>query len=340
MTLKEIAKMVGVSPSTVSRVINKNDEKCASQEVKNKIWKIVQETGYTPNKSAQQLKLASNPELERENVKRLACVFARVKDVNDQFFSALYRVIEQEAFKNQLLMQYAVTFSQLEGQSGQKMLKDIEADGAIILGRCDKQLMQRIKDSCRHVICTSLNPVDFPIDQVICDGYKAAKEAVNYLYKLGHRKIGYIGELNNEMRYKGYFSQMQELGLDVDRSFIASVSHSMEGGYRGAQEIISKPKHPTAIFCCNDITAVGAISAIKAKKLNIPNEISIISIDNIEMAKYVSPMLTTVGVPLEEMGKMTVTLLRDRMNGGHSLPMKMEMPFGIIKRESCKQLRR
>jgi len=333
MTLKEIAAIAKVSPSTISRVINNNDEKCASKDVRDRIWKIIRETGYIPNRTAQKLKMGTAK--KDAGVRVLTGIFARVNDFNDQFFSKLYRIIEQEAFKQGFIIQHIFSFTQLEGYGGRVMLENAQADGAVILGRCSMKLMQLLKDRYQNIISIALNAHDFPVDRVICDGYNAAREAVRYLHSLGHHAIGYIGERKSETRYRGYCDEMQELKLHVREDYIIDVIHSMDGGYNGALLLLDNAERPTSIFCCNDITAVGAIRAIKEKGLQIPSDISVIGIDNIEMAEYVTPMLTTIGVPLEEMGKLAVKLLVDRITQGHSLPIKADLPFNLIKRESC-----
>ena len=96
----------------------------------------------------------------------------------------------------------------------------------------------------------------------------------------------------------------------------------------------------SAIFCANDTTAIGVIHALKEKNFRIPEDISVISVDDIETAQYLSPMLTTVHVPLEELGKITAKTLIDRINGGHRLPMRISLPFYIAKRDSCGKLNR
>ncbi len=340
MTLKEIARIVGVAPSTVSRVINKNDEKCAGKAVRDRIWDIVKETGYTPNKSAQNLKLSKASGEASEQKGSLACIFARTEDIhNDQFFDSIYRIAEQEAFKRDYLVQYTFSFSQLNNASTIELLEHIAVDGVIVLGRPGKGLVQFLTRQFKNIVHVGLNAQDVQIDQIICDGYKAACAAVSYLHQLGHTQIGYIGELNNELRYKGYCDKMKELGLPVIREFVTDVPLTIDGGYRGARELMSRSRRPTSAFCCNDITAVGAIKAIKEKNCKIPEEISIISIDDIEMASYVMPMLTTVSVPREEMGKMAVKILLDRIENGHRLPLKIDLPFKIVSRESCRALK-
>ena len=96
----------------------------------------------------------------------------------------------------------------------------------------------------------------------------------------------------------------------------------------------------SAIFCANDTTALGVIHALKEKNFRIPEDISVISVDDIETAQYLSPMLTTVHIPLEELGRITAKTLIDRINGGHRLPMRISLPFYIAKRDSCGKLNR
>ncbi len=334
MTLKEIASKVGVSISTVSRVINKNDEKCASKEVRDKIWEIVKSDGYTPNKNAQSLKKGVSTVRSRQG--RLACIFARRADAhNEQFFQTLHRVAEQEAFRHNYFIKHTFALSQIEELIEKDLIKQLELDGIMVLGRLSRAMLTLLRSKCKHIIYVGLNQIDLGIDQVICDGYKAAKATVSYLYSMGHNRIGYIGEMSSEIRYLGYEDTMRELRLPLRKDNIIDTDLTVEGGYRGGQKLVTANEIPTGVFCANDITAIGVIRAIKEKGLRVPEDISIISIDNIEMSGYISTMLTTVDVPLEEMGKMAVKMLIDHIEGGHKLPVKAELPFRIIERDSC-----
>jgi len=128
------------------------------------------------------------------------------------------------------------------------------------------------------------------------------------------------------------------LGLPFFPEITADVKLSSDGGYTGANMLIDRNTDVTAIFCANDKTAIGTMHALKERNLKVPSDISIISIDDIDTAQYLSPMLTTVHIPLEDLGKMTAKILIDRINGGHKLPMKTILPFYIAKRESCRKL--
>jgi len=337
MTLKEIATMADVSISTVSRVINQNNTKVASKEVQDRIWKIVRETGYVPNLSARNLKSTHTQEQNNTSNKTMACIFARSSDtMNDPFFSQIARAIEREAFKQGYIMKYSFSGYDINDANTFRIITDNQVDGVAVLGRFDINLLNFIKKHYKYVVYTGLNTLNTQFDQVICDGYEASIYAVNYLYKLGHTEIGYIGEKNKEARYQGYCDALTQLNLPVKKENIISTKLSTEGGYHGVKESVKKDTNITAFFCANDVTAIGAMKALKELGLRVPSDISIIGIDDIDTAQYISPMLTTMHVPLEELGRMTAKTLIDRLENGKNLPLKVELPFHIVVRESCK----
>ncbi len=335
MTLKEIAKEAGVSISTVSRVINKKSTNAASKEVQDKIWDIVRRTGYTPNSTARNLKLGCSPKQEPLS-RSIACIFARTEDSkSDLFFSTLARSIEQEAFKQNFVLKYSFTAIDIHHPNTFRLITDNHVDGVVVLGRCDKQTLGFLKQYFHCVAYTGLNVLDINYDQIISDGYQASLTAMEHLMGLGHTRIGYIGETESEDRYTGYRSALSLHGLSFKKEYIADVPLSSEGGYRGAKELLARKADISAIFCSNDITAIGAMRAIQESGLRIPQDISVISIDDIDTAGYLSPMLTTIHMPVEEMGQMTAKILIDRIEGGHHLPIRMNLPFYIASRESC-----
>lgn len=340
MTLKEIANEAGVSISTVSRVVNMKGKKAASKDVQDRIWDIVRKVGYVPNSSAQNLKKhAVGGSLSDPNI--IACLFARAKDsIRDPFFSQLSRSIEETSFQQNYIVKYMFTSLDLSNPATINSIIDEKVKGVFILGRCDQPLLHTLKKCFNHVVYSGLNILDAKYDQIICDGLAAAQTAVQYLIGLGHEQIGYIGETENEIRFTGYRETLLSHKLTVNPKNIANVILSSEGGYRGAKTLLEKAPDLTAIFCANDTTAIGAHRAIQEAGLKIPAEISIISIDDIEISQYLSPMLTTVHIPIEEMGRMAAKTLIDRIDNGHRLPMQIKLPFYIAERESCAKPRR
>lgn len=335
MTLKEIAKEAGVSISTVSRVINKNGTSAASKEVQDRIWEIVRRTGYVPNTTARNLKTGQAPDTQAHS-RSIACVFARTKDpMNDAFFSSLARSIEQEAFKHNYVLKYVLTSLDIHSPNTFRLVVDNQVDGVAVLGRCDKAMLSFLKKYFNYVVYSGLNNIDAKYDQIICDGFQVALAAMEELFSLGHSRIAYVGETSNENRYEGYCSALATKKLLLRRELVVNVPLSTEGGYQGAQKLLSQSRDFTAIFCPNDTTSIGVMKAIHEAGLRIPKDVSLISIDDIDMVQYITPMLTSMHIPITEMGQMAAKTLIDRIEGGHHLPMKISLPFYISKRESC-----
>ncbi len=335
MTLKEIATEAGVSISTVSRVINKSSKSPASPEVQNRIWEIVRRTGYTPNSNARQLKMGSHA-APAGTSRSIACLFARIHEAEtDTFFASLARSIEKEAFKHGYIVKYTFTAFDINDPNIFRLISDNHVDGVAVLGRCDKQLLKFLKPYFRYVAYTGLNNLDAKYDQIVCDGYQAAMTAMEHLLKLGHTRIAYVGETSNEDRYRGYCTALSQAGLSFCRELVANEPLFSEGGYHGADLILKRGISVSAFFCPNDVTAIGAMRAVKEHSLRIPEDISLISIDDIDMAQYLTPMLTTIHIPVEEMGQMTAKILIDRIEGGHTLPVKVCLPYYVAGRESC-----
>ena len=333
MTLKDIANAAGVSISTVSRILNGNSSNAASKEVQNKIWEIARAGGYIPNTSAQALKTGVTVKKSNNSI---ACIYARSTDAkNDAFFSTLTRSIEQEALKEGFIMKYSFSAYDIHNPATQHQIKNNEVDGVAVLGRCDKETLQFLKQHFKKVVYAGLNALDADYDQIICDGYAVATEAMEHLFQLGHVRIGYIGETQKEVRYSAYRDVLKKHNIPFDKNLVTNVPISSDGGYQGAKRILDSTKEVTAFFCINDITAIGALKAIQDCNYKIPEDISVISMDDIDISQYVSPMLTTMHIPIEEIGKMTAKTLIDRIRNGHTLPLKISLPYYLVKRESC-----
>lgn len=333
MTLKDIAAEAGVSISTVSRVINNTDTKAASPQVRERIWEIVQRTGYIPNHSAQTLKLGHcKPPVTSRS---LSCLYARTPNAPDNpFFQTIAKSAEVEAYRQNFFLKSSLASFNINAEETYRMIQR-DTNGVVVLGRCDKPILKFLKQYCHNVIYTGLNPLDAKYDQVLCDGYEATLLALDYLKGLGHRHIGYVGEIEEENRYRAYFDFMKSSDVAFAPSYWASVSLTASGGYDGTLQLLRQQPDLTAIFCGDDIAAVGALRAVYDFGFRVPADISVISIDDINPAQYLSPMLTTVHVPMTEMGTIAAKILIDRINGGHTLPMQIKLPFYLAKRESC-----
>lgn len=213
MTLKDVAEKAGVSVSTVSRVIASSNEKCASEEVKKRIWKAVQETGYRPNQSAQALRKGAPG--QNECAASICCLFARSKDfASDRYFEELSGYVKQEIMRQgyRLGKQFAQHDAQEVATGNYRPGK---RDGLVVMGRTQDALAPLISLFGKRVVYITLNQMHIAADHVMCDGRQATEIAMRYLYSNGHRKIAYIGEYKGEIRYKSYAEFLAQNNLQL-----------------------------------------------------------------------------------------------------------------------------
>lgn len=342
MTLKDIAKAAGVSVSTVSRVLNDKDTKAAGRDVRDRIWQVVRETGYTPNTNAQSLRKTKQAPKRAAGEKRyFTCIYARSQDNKDMFFSELASAIEYEAYKKNYILKYSFFAEDLDISGIASTLASPEISGIVVLGRFDKERFNAIAEAQRNVVYVGLNYTSSKHDAVFCDGYKASIKAMQTLLDLEHRAIAYIGELSKENRYRGYCDSFSFKGInEFNRDLIVNAKQGLDGGYQGAMDLLERKVPFTAVFCANDATAMGTIKALQEHGYSVPQDISVISIDDIEMARYFTPMLTTVHIPVNELGRQAAKTLIDRIENGHILPIKIELPFSLSWRDSCARKKR
>lgn len=187
-----------------------------------------------------------------------------------------------------------------------------------------------------HVVAVNRNQLGQQLDEVFCDGRKIAFDAVSYLISQGHEDIGYVGSCDHEARYRGYIEALEANRLEAVAEYVYNVKPTEAEGFRIGQQIMESEFPPSAVYCANDIIAVGMLKAL-AKNRRQYQSLSIISSDNIELASQISPMLTTVALPKEEMGRFAVLLLLDRIDGKHQSEVVMELKGKLLIRESVRK---
>ncbi len=341
MSLKKIAEITGVSASTVSRVLNNTSPTCASPETRDRIWAAAREIGYTPNEAARRLKMGesgfSETQTQAAAARHVTIILARVASLDDDpFFAELFRSLEIELMKQSTLIDHVVY--------AEESLKQTLSgpDGIIILGRCSEKLLSEITVQNKSVVGIWRNSMNFNVDEVICDGERAAEMAMAHLLSLGHRRIAYIGDCSYESRYVGYCNTLIQNHVSMDYHLIRQTSQTTGEARIAFSELLAAKASGktdfTAVFCANDATAIGALEILQKEKKKIRESISVISIDDIEESQNTKPYLTTIHIPREEMAHMAVKLLMDRMDGEHREAVRIGFPCRIVERESCYKL--
>lgn len=181
--------------------------------------------------------------------------------------------------------------------------------------------------------------MNFNVDEVICDGKKAAEMAMKHLFSLGHERIAYIGDCSFESRYVGYCDMLIRNSIPMDYDLVRQTNQTMEEAHTVFEELLEEKLAGktdfTAVFCANDSTAISVLKLLQTKKRQLKLPISVISIDNIEESQNTKPYLTTIHIPRREMAHMAVQLLLDRIHGEHEETIRIEFPCRVINRDSC-----
>ena len=344
MTIKDIAREAGVSVATVSRVLNDPSYHCAQPGMRERIWRIAMEMNYTPNESARSLKLQRDP--QETAFFQVLMTRAGAESENDPFFRELLHCVETEMTGRHCVLcdiQYRAELSddkrcaRMDCASRVRKMREAagtRCDGIIVIGKCNKRVLEELRHQYGNIVSINRNSTDYAVDEVLCDGEKVAVMAVEHLLDLGHRRVGYIGGCRNESRYRGYQSALRAHGLDLIPGYVIETDQTGTEGYQAMQAFLQSDDMPSAIYCANDFTALGALRCLGEKR-QLPLRPSIIASDDIEAAQTSSPMLSTVHVPKREMAHLAVQLLRDRWEGGHSGVVRMEVEATLMERESC-----
>lgn len=330
----DVAERAGVSRTTVSFVLNNSPGKMISEETRQRVLKAAEELGYEPNEYARGL-----ARMRRNSIGVFICH-------SQSIFSDAYipKVIEGAAqtlnkFRFQLVLQPL----KLEQSDYLKIAKKDNLDGVIFINIHDESTaFKRLVDSKFPfvVIGTVKNN---EVIQVDIDNKKSAKEAVRYLLKLGHRKIGMIAHASivynaSYSRVEGYKGAMQEANLDIKNKWIQVADFSEESGYRAMKELLKLKEPLTAVFAGNDVIAYGAIKAIEDAGLAIPDDVSIVGFDDDYLSRYLNPPLTTITLPASGLGSQAAKLLIDIISGKNILePKRVLLPTHFSIRKSCRK---
>ncbi len=335
-TIYEIAKIAGVSPTTVSKVINNYPD--VSDKTRARIQKILNEENFLPNAQAQFL--------STKRTWTLGIVYFEDLGVglNHPFFSAVLEAFKKQADKHGYSLLFGSKNDRLKNDTFLEYFKYRSVDGIAII--CtdpnDKETLELIESDFPIVVIDMFNK---NTSTVTSDNVEGCNLAINYLYDLGHRKIAHISGASysdnwpSTIRKEGYIKAMNRLNLKILDGYIADgVNFDVSGGYKAMKDLLKLKERPTAVFASCDKIAIGAINAIKEVGLSIPEDISIIGFDDIELAKYITPKLTTIRQKCDEIGKTTVDLLVEQINQKAKLKINKIIPVELMERDSCRKI--
>ncbi len=333
LTLEQIAKLAGVSRSTVSRVVN--DEPNVRDEVRRRVWQVIRETGYQPHAAARSLVTRRTQIIGVIIPESVTTLFT------DPFFSLLLAGITAACNENRYHLMLSL-FNSPEGSDAiyQRVLRSAYLDGVIVASATsDDPLIPRLlNDSIPFVLIG--RHLDARVTYVDVDNLGGARMATEHLIRLGHKRIatvtGPLGMLSAQDRLAGYKRALEAHGLPVDPSLIVEGDYREGGGMAAAHRLLGVS--PTAIFVASDVMAVGVLKALRQEGVEVPGDIALTSFDDLPVATAVQPALTTVRQPIDDLGRTAVQLLLDLINrppDSTSVPQRLVLPTELVVRGSC-----
>lgn len=330
VTIKDVARLSGVSISTVSRVIN--DSKPVSPEVKRKVLEVVEEIGYKPNEIARTLV-----------TKRSYLIGVIVTDLADSYVADMVRGIEEigKMYNYDILLCSSYGNKEAELKYIQ-LLNRKQVEGMILISSTmDKEVDEKISEYDIPFVYLSRYSRSSKYPTVSIDYHFASYEMTKYLIALGHRKIGFVGYLEDENstqyeKLNGYIRAMEEMGLDP--SFIyKSKGLNIHEGYNALDNSVIE-HGLSALFCSTDKLALGALNYCYDNKIRTPEEVSIVGFGDIPIASLIRPKLTTIKEPFYDMGAVAIRRIIKELSKEISEEKHIKLPYQIQKRDSSRKL--
>ncbi len=337
VTIKDVAALAGVSPSTVSRTCNNNPS--ISEETKEKVRRAMAQLGYEPNFQA------SNLATQNSRAIGIILPVSEKEAYENSFYLEAIRGISQ--YCNQ--RQYINTV--ITGKDEEEILKVVktmtrsgQVDGFIVLysRQKDPVIDYLYGEGLLYVLVGKAYQFANQTVYIDNDNLLAGQEATEYLYEIGHRKIGYIGSdsqlLFSADRKSGYQLALSRLGLPFKPEYCAEVYSVSTEGSEPIRRLLSQEDRPTAVMVSDDILAVALERVCMEIGLSIPKDLSIISFNNSLFARLTSPQLTSIDVNSLQLGMEAASQMINHIENPNLLATKIIVPHSIIERDSCRAL--
>ena len=336
LTLEDIARLSGVSRSTVSRVVNNHPN--VSEAVRGRVLDVIKSTGYHPNEAARTLASQRSWMLGLVLPRSVSSFFA------DPYFPRLTQGIAQACNQyDYTLGLFLIGSKEDEQKIFPRVSRTGLLDGIIVqAGQIGDQLIDRLVNSNIPVIMIGRPFHPENVSFIDIDNIKAASNAVSHLIRLGYKRIGVIGGLPGSTvsidRKEGYSRALRERGFTIDETLIVDADFTEAGGYLAMQQLL--PAKPDAIFAASDLMALGAMRRARDAGLEIPNDIAFVGFDDLPSAASASPQLTTMRQPIAQLGFQAVEILIELIENRIEPPYRIIMDTELIIRDSCGAYRR
>ena len=331
LTIEEIAQIAQVSRSTVSRVLNNHPS--VRPAVRDRVLQVMREHNYAPQAAARSLASSRTETIGLLIPRSAAVTFA------DPFISAMIQALTETCNSLGYFLMLAMVTADMEQGFYNRILRGRHFDGIIILSSdIDDPILPLLIKDRRPLVLIGRHPYFPDLPSVDVENREGARQAVAHLIGLGHQRIAMIaGQMEMESaqaRRDGYKQALLEAGITIVPELIVEGYYTQDGGYRAMQRLLDLAQPPTAVFNASDAMAIGAIRAIQDRGLVVPDDIAIVGFDDLPIALYGNPALTTVHQPIVEVGAAAVRLLIDQVKEQRPVT-PVRLPTSLVIRGSC-----
>ena len=334
ITIKDVAKLANVAPSTVSRVIANNPR--ISEKTKKRVRAAMDQLGYHPNFIARSL--------ASQSTRVIGLVFPQSSGVffQNPFFAEVLQGLSEGAHEKQYALQMSTGITEEEMYEGVvHMVQGGRVDGIILLySRVGDKILTYLQERGFPFVVVG-KPYDHveAITHVDNDNFSAAKEAAEYMIGLGHMNIGFIGGSPSLTvtidRLRGFQEALREAKLPVDDDYIIHEEFLREGGQEAVKALLSRKVPPTALIVTDDLMALGVVNTLTEMQIDIPEAVSIISFNNVLFAEMSRPPLTSIDIHIEELGYQAARSLIQIIENENEPVKRITIPHRLVIRNSC-----
>lgn len=335
-TIKDVAKLAGVSIATVSLVIHNNRR--IPQETKDKVMTAIKDLNYHPSRSARGLVSRKTGNIG----------FVLTDDHflrTEPFYTRIFLGSEFEARENE----YYLLLTTIASESNEikplpRFFLERNVDGVIIAGKVPDTFIKKLENVEVPILFVDYFPKTKSYPSIMIDNFNGGVMATNHLVDYGHKRIAFIGgdvkhpSINE--RLKGYKQALKSAGIGIDKTIIIDDEDypARENGIKAAEKLFKRSNDVTAIFACNDAMAIGVMQYLRRHQIRVPDDISIIGFDDVEADVSINPPLSTIRVFKTEMGADAVKLMAKMLKDKKTLLEKVLVPVELVIRESTKKI--
>jgi LacI family transcriptional regulator len=346
ITAKDVAQHAEVSVGTVSRVFNNHSN--VSEDIRQRVLKVAAELGYfraggKPNVHASSRALKEVGFLYCSSIEQTPATL-------DPYWAPIFHGVESESRLANIKITYR-TITDIRHQPHLLVttLYEMRLGGALLVGQTEAEIVNALHAAKLPVVLVDnyIPDLEHPVDTVLPDNFRGVRLAMDYLFSMGHRRIAFIGGPSDsptrpvyhkihsiQQRWMSYRMALLDYDIPINYALVESGNLTMEGGYQACKRLLERKATFSAIFCVDDITAIGAMKALREMGLRVPEDVSVIGFDGIDLGQHVTPALTTIHSNMEAMGAIALKTLINRTASMDGPDMTITLGAELIKRDS------